>query len=176
MRYLLVLLIACTLFALGAQIAAAQPEADAGPAPAASSGTTDVVEAQPAAPPDIESDPFGSIEKFVDAVKTGNWKMVGALALALIMLILAKVRDKVAFFRGDRGGAILAMLLGLAGGLSAALAANAPIDWKLLLGIVSMTWTAVGGYSWIKRLVWPKDDAPTPIPVADTEKPEEEPA
>lgn len=127
---------------------------DAGPA------VTEVADTTPdtTSGVDIEGDPVGSIQKFVEAVRAGNWKLVGSLALALIMLVLSKVRDKITWFSGDRGGAILVMILGLAGGFSAALGADAPIDWKLALGIVGATWTAVGGYTWAKRLIWPKDD------------------
>jgi hypothetical protein len=152
MRTILVLLICCTLLALGAQIAAAD-ELDAGVV------AVEVATDTPAATvPDIEGDPVGSIDVFVTAVRTGNWKMVGSIAIALIMLILGKVRGKVKFFAGDRGGSILVMILGLLGGLSAALAAGADIDWRLVVGIVATVWTAVGGVNWAKRIIWPKDE------------------
>lgn len=165
MQKVIVLLIVCALIALGAQLVAAQ-NFDAGvPAVVHQPPADETIEvgaptpdAQPDGVPDIEGDPLGSIEAFVDAVKAGNWKMVGALALALIMLVLAKVRDKVKWFSGDRGGATLVMLLGLAGGFSAALAAGADIDWRLVLGIVGVVWTGVGGVTWVKRLIWPKDN------------------
>lgn len=187
---LLVVMMALAMVALVATAAAA---ADAGTADAAvstvSAPEVSAVSAEPTPPapadsavsepaevPDLEADPFGSIEKFVDAVRAGNWKLVGAMALALLMLVLAKVRNKVKWFRGDRGGAVLVAVLGLAGGFSAALAAEAPIDWKLVAGIFVTTWTAVGGYTWVKRLIWPKNDEPTPIPVEDIEESADEEA
>lgn len=153
MRLVLILLIACTLLALGAQMVSAQP-AEAGPTTA----TTPTDTAQPA-PPDIEGDPIGSIQRFVDAIKAGNWKLVGSLALALIMLVLTRVRSKITWFAGDRGGAVLVMLLGLLGGFAAALQAGSAFDWRLVLGIVVAVWTAVGGVQWVKRVIWPKDKA-----------------
>lgn len=116
-----------------------------------------VAEAGPVTLPDVGSDPVGFLERFVKAVKEGNWKTVGALVLVVLMLVLAKVRDKVAWFKGDRGGAVLVAILGLASGFATALISGAPITWQLVAGIIGMTWTAVGGYTWVKRIVWPKD-------------------
>lgn len=155
MRLVLALLILCTLLALGAQVAAAQPED--GTAVPEATATDAPSDSQPAAPPDIEGDPIGSIEQFVLAIKSGNWKMVGSLALALVMLVLVKLRDRIKWFAGDRGGAVLVMVLGLLGGFAAALHAGATVDWKLVLGIVGTVWTAVGGVQWVKRLIWPQD-------------------
>jgi hypothetical protein len=160
MRYVVLLLIVCATLALGANIAAEAAQ-DGGAAPVVheppADETIEVGATDTPAPPDIEGDPIGSIEAFVDAVKAGNWKMVGSLALALIMLVLGRVRDKVKWFAGDRGGAVLVMVLGLLGGFSAALAAGADLDWRLALGVVGVVWTGVGGVTWLKRLIWPKD-------------------
>ena len=154
MRLVILTFIALSFVALFAQVAVAE-DLDAGAEVAA---TTDTPPDTPApTPPDIEEDPIGSIKLFIESIKTGNWRMVGSLALVLIMLILSKVRDKIKFFSGDRGGAVLVMLLGLLGGFSAALAADATFDWKLVLGIVGTVWTGVGGWTWFKRLVYPQE-------------------
>lgn len=137
---------------------ATAPAIDAGIAPAAPAAPV-VPGHSEAKPPDVSADPFGSIEMLVNAFKAGNWKMAGAIVLALLMFVLAKSRSKVKWFKGDRGGAILVMALGLAGGFSAALAADGvSIDWRVALGIVGTVWMAVGGVSWCKRIIWPKDD------------------
>lgn len=34
-----------------------------------------------------------------------------------------------------------------------------PLDPKLVLGAIGLTWTAVGGRSWIKSVLWPDDGA-----------------
>jgi len=161
-NYLIIALVALAMATMVVSIASAQdaavmdasqPIVDAGaPAPVADDAT-------PAPGPsiDIESDPIGSVSRFVSAIKSGNWKLVGAMALALLMLVLAKTRDRVKWFKGDRGGAVLVSVLGLAGGFSAALSTGTAIDWKLVLGIFATTWTAVGGVTWFKRIIWPKD-------------------
>lgn len=128
----------------------AAPAATPEPAP-------DPVPAEATAP-DLEGDPVGALTSFIDAIKARNWAMVASLVLALAMLVLVKVRDKIKWFKGDRGGALLVMLLGLLGGFSTALAApGATIDWRLVVGVVMAVWTAVGGVQWSKRVIWPKD-------------------
>lgn len=106
---------------------------------------------------DFESDPFGSLSAFVAAIKLGNWKLVAGIALAGVMMVLSKVRDKIKWFKGDRGGAVLVMVLSLAGALSTGLMAGAAFDLKMVLGAIGVAWTAVGGYTWLKRLIWPQD-------------------
>jgi len=105
----------------------------------------------------VEADPAGSARELVAAIRGGNWRYVAALALAFMMFLLSRVRDKVKWFKGDRGGAILVGILAVAGALSTALASSGPIDWRLLLGAAGVMWTAVGGYTWLKRLIWPAD-------------------
>lgn len=118
------------------------------------------VEAAPATTPSIEADPIGTVETLVKSIREGNWRLVAALALGLLMLGLAKAREwgpVAKLFSGDRGGAILVAVLALGGALSAALLSSASLDWKLFVGALGVAWTAVGGYTWAKRLIWPKD-------------------
>jgi hypothetical protein len=136
--------------------------ATAEPAPAAldAGGGTAATEADApaeAAPEAAQKDPIGALLSLVEAVRGGQWRLVASLALGLLMFGLAKVRDKVKWFSGDRGGAVLVGVLALAGALSTALASDASIDWRLFLGAAGVMWTAVGGYTWIKRLIWPQD-------------------
>lgn len=130
---------------------------------AAAQPPQDGEKAAPSTPAEqADEDPVGTLGELVAAVRAGQWRAAAALALALLMLALAKARNwgpAQRLFGGDRGGAILVMLLSLAGGLSTALASEAPLDWKLFLGVVTVAFTAVGGYTWIKRLIWPADKA-----------------
>lgn len=142
---------------------AAEPEKPAAPETEAPGEAS--AEPKPATPPEqAETDPVGTVLQLVGHIKAGEWRLALALVLALLMFALARVRDKVKWFRGDRGGAVLVMVLALAGTVSTALASSATLDYKLLLGTLGLAWTAVGGYSWIKRLFWPKDDEPVETP------------
>jgi hypothetical protein len=106
----------------------------------------------------VEEDPIGSVMTLINHIRAGEWRLAAAIGLALLMFALARVRDKIKWFKGDRGGAVLVMVLALAGTLSAALASDAALDWRLLAGALGLAWTAVGGVQWGKRIIWPKDD------------------
>lgn len=97
------------------------------------------------------------LPKIVDAATSGNWRLVAALALVIAMAVLGKLRSKIPFLAGDRGGAILVMVLALGGGLSTALMSDVPINANLFLGVVGTAFTAVGGFTWVKRLLKPAD-------------------
>lgn len=155
----------CTLFAFLAL--AGPPDAgpsssdsvtDAGPTIADNAPDPDD-KAPPTVPPGAaESSAFpGGPEEFVQALRSGDWRLVAAFALVAIMIGLRRIRDKVPWLQGDRGGAIAVMLLSLAGAFTTSLSTDAPVDFKMVLGAVAIAWTAVGGYTWVKRLIWPAD-------------------
>lgn len=115
----------------------------------------------------VADDPAGAVERFITAVREGNIRIAVGLGLSLLMIVLARIRKKVPWFSGDRGGAILVMLLSLLGAFGTALLSDATLDYKLILGAIGVAWTAVGGYTWVKRLIWPPDQkkpAPDPLP------------
>lgn len=124
-----------------------------------------VVDAGPAASAEPEPEPSGdfveTLFQIVNDARAGNWRLVAAGVLALLMLALGKLRDKIKWFRGDRGGAVLVMLLSLSGALSTALFSSAELDLRLFLGAAGIAWTAVGGYTWLKKLLWPGDAEPS---------------
>lgn len=149
MKATMTILVFMSLILGGAMVTSALAQTDAG-VNASAEGSISPVEA-------AEADPLGTAGDLVSAVREGNWRLVASLALALLMFGLSKVRDKIKWFKGDRGGAVLVGILGLAGAVATALAGDGPLDWKLLLGALGVTWTAVGGYTWVKRLIWPAD-------------------
>lgn len=106
------------------------------------------------------ADPFDVVGKIVEAASSGNWRLVAAFALVLVMMVVGKFRAKLAVFRGDRGGALLVMTLALGGGLSTALMTDKPINANFVLGVVGTAFTAVGGFTWVKRLMKPADKKP----------------
>jgi len=136
----------------------AAPTADAAPpAPATAVAT----EANPAKPVD-------TLRSIVQDARAGRWRYAASGALVLLMLALARIRDKTGIFAGDRGGAILVGVLGLFGGLVSALASSEPIDVWLFIGAMFVTWSAIGGWTWFKRVLKPKDTkAPIPEPIAE---------
>lgn len=144
---LLVASVATPAFALDAgPVDAGVMAADAGPEAA-----------QPDPVADAEEDPFSVLGKLVKSAKEGNWRLVASLVLALMMVGLAKARDKVKWFSGDRGGAVLVMLLALGGALASALASDMALNFQLFLGAAGIAWASVGGYTWFKKLFWPSD-------------------
>jgi hypothetical protein len=127
--------------------APAAPEAEEAPAEAEAPTLVD----------EAADDPVGVATDVVNDVKAGDWRHAVAGLLALLMLALGKVRGKIKYFDGDRGGAVLVGVLGFGGAIITLLASEAALDWRLFAGAFSVTFTAVGGYTWIKRLIWPKD-------------------
>jgi hypothetical protein len=174
MNQLSSILLTFSIIALCAATTAYAAE-DAGPEIAADSGPAETAESRPelaggtatpantvpadSPPNQPASDPLTTLGKLVDSVRGGQWRHAASLALILVMLALGKVRGKLKWFKGDRGGAVLVGILALAGALSTALASDAALDWRLFLGAAGVMWTAVGGYTWAKRLIWPKDPA-----------------
>lgn len=109
------------------------------------------------APVDVEGDPIGVAGELLKAAKEGNWRLFAALLLTVCMVVLSRVREKVKWFKGDRGGSVLVMALAMAGAVATALMTDAKMDWKLFVGAAGVAWTAAGGYTWAKRLISPKD-------------------
>ena len=108
---------------------------------------------------ELKEDPAKVIGEIVQNIKDGKWRPVAAAVLALLMLGLGRFRKKLKIFDGDRGGAVLVMVLSLGGALATTLASDAKFDLNLVLAMVVTAWTAVGGYTWFKRIIWPKDNA-----------------
>lgn len=136
--------------------------ADDPPAPPGAAATSPAAAGPPtAAPADpapaATTPPAPSVDRAVTALRTGDWRLLAAIVLSFIMAGLGRLRARVAWLRGDRGGAVLVAALALLGSLAVSLEAGAPIDAKLFLTALAITWTAVGGYTWVKRLIWPTD-------------------
>jgi hypothetical protein len=121
--------------------------------PAAASGTG--VTAAPQAPED-------AITSVVTNVRGGNWKLAVAAILSLLMTVLAKARNLVPFFKGDRGGSILVMVLALMGSFATALGTGSKVDLNLALTAVGVAFTAVGGWTWVNQMVRPADKKAPP--------------
>lgn len=104
----------------------------------------------------ITKDPVGVAQETVQAVKSGNWKLVVATALGAIMVLGIRFGGRL-FPKTQRGKAAYLMTLALAGTLSTALSTGAAITLNLFVGALSVAWLAVGAREWIATLLWPKD-------------------
>lgn len=111
--------------------------------------------------PPGEADPVGALTKLVQAIRNGQWRMAAAAFLSLLMFGWNYARKNQSWLKervaGDRAGAISLIALAVAGGLLTALAAEATLDYKLVLGTV---WTAVeaaGIFTLLKKIWSPKN-------------------
>jgi hypothetical protein len=130
-------------------------EMDAAPAP-----TSPSADETTAAPSDVTKPPQeagDAITSVVKNVRSGNWKLAVAALLSLLMTVLAKARSVVPFFRGDRGGSVLVMVLALMGSFATALSLGGSIDLNLVLSAIGVAFTAVGGWTWVNQVVRPAD-------------------
>jgi hypothetical protein len=126
--------------------------ADAGPA---------VVSSSPAASPavvSIDADPVGWARGLYDAVRTGAWPM--AAGLALIGVVWAGRRwggALLPWLKTDRGGVALVLATSTLGALGTAWAAGAAPDGKAALAALQVGLLAIGGYTGLRKLIWPAD-------------------
>lgn len=164
-KLVLVLLSFCGLLALlsvcmAVPVAAAEPgagPATVAPAPAPPSA--------PAAVIDPAKDPGGFVEQLAAAARRGDYRMLVAGVLIGVAWLLRRYGAGLApWLATDRGGAALALVLGVLGALGTALAAGAPVGLGLVVNGVSLGLTAAGGWVVVRRLLWPKDAAGTAPP------------
>lgn len=106
---------------------------------------------------DINADPVGAVGRLVTSMRAGDWREFAAIALSLLMLLGAKARDKIAFFRGDRGGVIAIFTLSTAGALVTSLLAGTPIDFTMFYAALETGVLAMGGFIGFKKIFWPAD-------------------
>lgn len=99
----------------------------------------------------------GLLSDVFSGFKGGNWRLVVAGILSLLMIALGKVREMPwSPFKGDRGGAILVLLLAEITAVIGALGLDAPVTFSLILGALLTGATAAGGYAIVRRIIWPK--------------------
>ncbi len=115
-------------------------------------------EAPAEADPLADKNPASTASEVVADVRSGDWRHAIAGLLVLVMFGLRSVRDKIPWFKGDRGGAALVLGLGVAGGIATALYTSAPLDWRLFAGAIGAATSSVGAYTLVKRILWPKDE------------------
>lgn len=110
--------------------------------------------------PDPGADAGGFAAALLDASRSKNYRGLVALGLMAIVFAVRRFGSKwFAHLGTDRGGALAALLIGVAGAYANALAAGAAIGWGLAYDGLLMGATAAGGWVVVKRIIWPKDTA-----------------
>ena len=131
----------------------AQAIADAGPAAVNVSASADIAI-------DVAGDPIGFFKSTYDAAKTGQWWMLVSLIVVGITWGARKYAPKISFFQGDRGGAMLAISIGVFGGMAHGILADGTPTLAMLTESIKVTVGAMGGYVAIKKSLFPSDKLP----------------
>lgn len=101
------------------------------------------------------------LDDLVAAARDGDGRVIAAALLVLAMTALRDFRGGIKWFSGDRGGVLFLFIMSFGGALATSLAAQAPIDAKLVISAVQIGFLAAGGYTAVKRLIAPKDATAT---------------
>ena len=160
MRSFPALLVACLLATaalMPLSSATADPVPDAGSvlvAPAPTSATTPIAVAAPLPDP---GDPVSIVKEIIGAGKAGQWWMLGALICVLLIWVSRMLLGKfIPWFTTDRGGAVLALIIGLLSALAATLASGKP-SWAAIADGVKLALVAIGTFVSVKKIVAPSD-------------------
>jgi len=140
------ILVACGLYS-------AQALADAGPVAA------DAAVNVSAANVDVGADPVGFFKSTYDAAKSGQWWMLVSLIVIGLVWAARKWAKKIDFFTTDRGGALLAISVGILGGMAHGILADGTPTLAMLTESIKVTVGAIGGYAGLKKVLFPSDKA-----------------
>jgi len=119
--------------------------------------------------PDPTVDFSGFVKMLTDAAGSGQWKLVGIVICVGVVFALrhfaSRLPGKVgAFFQTARGGALLALLGGVATTLAGVLVQpGQKVSLAILLNGFVLGVAAAGGWNVVRRLIW-GDDAPAAYP------------
>jgi len=103
----------------------------------------------------------GFVEAVAKAVGAKDWRLLGGLASILVVWVLRKfLAPHVKWFGTDRGGACMALIVGVLGAVGHVLMSSQPWGFQMISDAVVMAVTAAGGWAMMKKLVSPSDKAP----------------
>ena len=108
--------------------------------------------------PDLEKDPLTFAQEFFNAAKSKDLRLVVIFSIIAVVFVMRRWGQRlVPWFNTDRGGAGLALAMGLLGQVVLMLSAGAPFTaWLLVEGLINGV-TAAGGVVVLKRLLNPQD-------------------
>lgn len=90
-----------------------------------------------------------------EAVTQRNWALVAALAVIAIVYVLRRFGGtRFPFLRTDRGGALLVLLVALAGAVGNVLLAGTPFTVAVLVHVLVVALSAAGGFNLLKKLLF----------------------
>ena len=119
----------------------------------------------PAVSPTPAPTEASAIVGIVQSAHQGNWKLAMAGLLSLLVLVIRKLNlhTIVPFFKGDRGGSILVMVMAVVGALGSALSTpGMHITVDTFVAAIGVGLTSVGGYHWLGNMLNPADKAKPP--------------
>lgn len=100
------------------------------------------------------------VEQVYNAVRGGQWMVVAAMAVVGLVWLLRNwpgLVSKVPFLSTDRGGVLVTLATSLLLPLATAVLAGKVIGWSDVEAAGMLALTAIGGYTGLKRLLWPKE-------------------
>lgn len=102
----------------------------------------------------------GPLTEWNDWVRTSPLgQMITGAFVSMLMLGITKVRGEIT----DRSGALGVAGLALFGGVSSSVVGGTPLDPKLVEATLAVLLTAVGGYTFVKKLAFPSDKVPPKV-------------
>lgn len=102
-------------------------------------------------------DPSAMLEQLLAAIQGRNWIAVAGVALVLLTYLLRRWGGVyLPWLKTDRGGAALALGLGVLGSVGVALSAGTVTAQSLLDGAM-LGLTSAGGYAVVRKLLFPVD-------------------
>lgn len=150
------------LIVFGVMLAAGAAYADAGAVEVADAGAVaanvaaDGVAA--GASVDISEDPVGFFKSTYDAAKSGQWWMLASFLVVALVWLARKFGKKIDWFNTDRGGAALALGIGIFGGMAHGILAGDSVSLGMLSESIKVTVGAMGGYVAVKKSLFPSDE------------------
>lgn len=106
-------------------------------------------------PPGIDpADDVGALAALaIQAIRTGNWWALAALALSIVVSLTRRfLGSKVPWLATDKGGFLAVVLLSFFGAAATALLGGVPIGLPLVIDALKVALTAAGGFVGFKKL------------------------
>jgi hypothetical protein len=121
-----------------------------------------------------DTDPGGFAGVILDALKSSNWRLLAVLVVILAVWLLRRFGGKAwPWLATDRGGAVCALVMGMAATLAGILAAGGKLSGKALLDGLVLAFSSAGGWALVKKMLAPSDALlkPDPTPAPTPPKP-----